>query len=114
MTGKQLILPRLPLVLKSWVDAKDIPDKTFIDIPQPKIVAEYNTNMGGVDHIEMLLELYRIDIRSNKWYMRIFFWCLGVAVTNNWLLCRRHQSQRGKKDELSLLAFQSQIAFGLR
>lgn len=69
--------------------------------------------MGGVDLSDMLLELYHIRVRSNKWYMRIVFWCLGVAVVNSWLLYRRHEVQRNKKPQLTLIQFQSSITRAL-
>ena len=61
-------------------------EKKCINIPRPSIVAEYNKYMGCVDLSDMLIELYRINIRSKKWYMRIVYWCLGVAVVNSWLM----------------------------
>lgn len=84
-----------------------------VDIPQPSVVKEYNKFMGGVDKADMLLELYRINMKSRKWYMRIVYWCLGVAVVNGWLLYRRHQDQLGKKYEYSLLRFQADAASAL-
>jgi len=55
-------------------------DKKFNEVPH--VVEEYNKFIGGVDFADMLLELYRIDIRSNKWYMRIIFWVIGVFIVN--------------------------------
>ncbi|KAF0713858.1 piggyBac transposable element-derived protein 2-like isoform X1 [Aphis craccivora] len=40
-------------------------DKKFNEVPH--VVEDYNKFIGGVDFADMLLELYRIDIRSNKW-----------------------------------------------
>lgn len=94
---------------KRW--SKEI--KSHVDIPRPYTVKLYNKFMGGVDLCDMLLELYRIDVRSKKWYMRIVYWCLGVAVVNSWLLYRRHEVQRGRNHKLTLLQFQSSIAQGL-
>ncbi|KAK2710973.1 hypothetical protein QYM36_012217 [Artemia franciscana] len=37
--------------------------------------------MGGVDLSDMLIELYRIDIRGKKWYMRLFYYFLDISVT---------------------------------
>ena len=55
----------------------------------PHAIAEYNKFMGAVDLCDMLLELYRIDFKSKKWYMRIFFYVLDLATVNSWLLYRR-------------------------
>lgn len=90
-------------------------EKQHLQVNRPFIVSEYNKFMGGVDLADMLIELYRINLRSNKWYTRIVYWCLNVAVVNGWLLYRRHQCQKGlKKNEImSLLQFQSRIASSL-
>lgn len=88
-------------------------DKKKINIAQPHIVGEYNKFMGGVDKADMLLELYRIDIRSRRWYMRIVFWAIGVAVVNSWLLYRQTEEFYKRKVEYRLLQFQSVIATGL-
>lgn len=68
-----------------------------VEVVRPHIVSQYNQFMGGVDLVDMLVELYRIDIRSNKWYTRIIFWCLNVSVVTAWQLYRRHETQRKKK-----------------
>ena len=57
-------------------------DKKTIEIDCPSIVHEYNKFMGAVDLHDMLLSLYAIKLRSNKWYMPIFYYCIKVAVTN--------------------------------
>lgn len=44
-----------------------------ISIDYPNIVKIYNTKMGGVDLFDMLMALYRLDHKSKKWYIRIFF-----------------------------------------
>ena len=69
-------------------------EKKQIDVERPHIVKEYNKHMGGVDLSDMMLELYRTDIRSKKWYMHIVYYCLDVAVLNAWLLYRRHLIQK--------------------
>ena len=88
-------------------------DKCHVQVNRPNIVQEYNKNMGGVDLADMLIELYRIDLRSKKWYNRIVYWCLNVAVVNSWLLYKRHMKQKGQKPVKTLLDFQTEIAYGL-
>ena len=90
-------------------------EKKFIDIPRPLMVEEYNIHMGGVDLCDMLLSLYRIRLRSTKYYMRIVFYCIGVAVVNGWLLYRRHCNQKSmpSKEQKTLLKFQSEVANAL-
>ena len=79
------------------------------------MVHQYNKFMGGVDLNDMLLSHYRIRLCSKKWYWPIILYCIKLAVTNDWLLYRRHSMliQPGKKHELSLLQFQAEIAYSL-
>lgn len=58
-------------------------------IPCPSTVREHNKFMGGVDLMDCLIALYRIHTRSKKYYHKIFFHFLDVAVVNSWLLYRR-------------------------
>lgn len=55
----------------------------------------------------MLIELYHIDRKNCKWYMRIVWWVLGVAVVNSWLLAKQHSNK------ISLMDFHSDVAYGL-
>lgn len=73
-------------------------DKKYISIESPEMVHEYNKFMGGVDPCDMLLSKYNIRLKTNKWYVPIFYYCIKLAVTNGWLLYRRHQSQHGVKN----------------
>ncbi len=77
--------------------------KAKIPVECPRIVLEYNKNMGGVDLSDMLNSLYRVDHKSHKWYTRIFFYILWSAAVNAWLLYRRHQGQMSEERENSLL-----------
>ena len=85
-------------------------EKKKIDVERPYIVKQH---MGGVDLCDMMLESYRISIRSKKWYMRIVYYCLDVAVLNGWLLYRRHSAQNNETKHLPLKDFRSAIASAL-
>jgi hypothetical protein len=89
--------------------------KQFISIDCPKVVSMYNKHMGGVDLLDMLLALYRINKRSKKNYHYIFYFLLNVACVNGWLLYRRYSDLLGeeRKNQLTLLQFQKQVAEGL-
>lgn len=58
----------------------------------PRSVMIYNNYMGGVDLLDSMLGYYRIQIRSKKWYLRIFFHLIDLACVNSWLLWRRNNS----------------------
>lgn len=84
-----------------------------LQVQRPFAVKEYNKFMGGVDLCDMLIELYRINFKSNKWYMRIFFYLLDMCVVNAWLLHRRVKATENDKKPLSLLEFKEDVASGL-
>ena len=75
----------------------------------PHAIAEYNKFMKSEDLCDMFLELYRIDFKSKKWYMRIFFYVLDLATVNGWLLYR-HTLNKKSKQHMSLCDFKRDIA----
>ena len=89
---------------------------SFKEVERPMTVQVHNANMGGVNPCDMLLSLYRIRQRTNKFYFHIVYYLLGISVTNGWLLYRRHQNQKSisEKDQLSMLEFQTDIVKDLR
>ncbi|KAL3195152.1 hypothetical protein MRX96_045740 [Rhipicephalus microplus] len=64
--------------------------------------------MGGVDRADQLLSFYRNELKTKKWYKRIIFHLLDLAVVNSWLLYRAV-----KDSEIQLAEFKLQVAFGL-
>ncbi|XP_050038274.1 piggyBac transposable element-derived protein 3-like [Dermacentor andersoni] len=62
--------------------------RTSVSITRPSIVGVYNECMGGVDLMDMLVALYRINLRSKKSYRRLFFHLLDTVIVNSWLLYR--------------------------
>ena len=87
-------------------------EKKRKDIPYPQIVKQYNKNMGGVDLADMLIALYRIPCKSNRWYQKLFWNLVDIAKVNAWLLYRRHyqQYEDATENQRSLLVFSSEIA----
>ena len=47
--------------------------KKRIDVSCRNAVVTYNAHMGGVDLLDSLIALYRIKLRSKKYYHRLFF-----------------------------------------
>ena len=84
----------------------------------PNIVTVYNKHMGGVDLLDSLIGLYRIRIRSKKWYHRLFFHLLDMTVINAWLLYKRQLKatsvgHAGRSKPLSLHEFKTHVAVSL-
>ena len=89
---------------------------SFKEVERPMTVQVHNANMGGVNPCDMLLSLYRIRQRTNKFYFHIVYYLFGISVTNGWLLYRRHQNQKSisEKDQLSMLELQTDVVKDLR
>ena len=58
------------------------------DNPCPSIILNYNCNMGGIDKSDMLVQLYKTPMKSKRWYLRLFAYCIDVSIVNAWLLYR--------------------------
>ena len=63
----------------------------------------------------MFLSLYRIRVKTRRWYLKIFWHCVDIAKVNAWLLYRRHCTilKVPKRKEMSLLKFSCEEAEGL-
>lgn len=80
------------IVLVKWIDNREVllapnyldsypmdskskyskTDGKRIDIPCPNIVMQYNEHMAGVDLQDMMIALFRSELRSKRWYLRLF------------------------------------------
>lgn len=87
--------------------------KNRVDVPMPKIVEEYNTQMGGVDLSDMLVALYRTGLKTHKWYMAVFSHLLDICVNNAWLTYRRDCYQLKEKQIMRLKEFRIHVAIAL-
>ena len=76
-------------------------EKKRIEIPQPFLIGQYNRNMGGVDRMDQNIAVYRISIRSRKWWWPLFAYLIDVAMQNAWLIYRLTDSANHEpKDQL--------------
>ncbi|XP_026746467.1 piggyBac transposable element-derived protein 3-like [Trichoplusia ni] len=62
----------------------------------PNLIKHYNGNMGGVDLADMLVALYRTDLKGHRWYLVLFSQILDICVNNAWLLYRHENSSKPK------------------
>ena len=81
----------------------------------PKIVSTYNESMGSVDLADMLIILYRIDVKTRHWYIKVFWQFVDVAKVNVWILYKRHYKQLAlsANKRKSLAEFTSSIVSAL-
>ena len=57
-------------------------EKKHIEVECPALIKEYNKKMGDVDKCDMLISLYRNVLKTKKWYKRIIFHLIDLAVVN--------------------------------
>lgn len=62
----------------------------------PNLIKHYNVNMGGVDLADMLVALYRTDLKGHRWHLPLFSQIVDICVNNAWLLYRRESSGKPK------------------
>lgn len=69
----------------------------------PKVVDTYNKSPpnGGVDRFDQLLERYSIGRRSIKWWHRILYYLIDLAIANTHLLWKLDQPKSAKCNHLS-------------
>ena len=70
-------------------------------------VKVYNRHMGGVDLLDSHLGRHRNKMRSKKWYMRIFYHMLDVAMVNAWILFKIVHEE---KKQMRLSDFRASVA----
>lgn len=87
-------------------------EKQYVKVKRPEVVKKYNKAMGGVDKLDQLISLYRIDIRSRKWTLRMISHAFDVAVVNSWLEYRRDNESKGTQPQkiMDLLEFKMNVA----
>ena len=56
--------------------------------------------MGGVDLADILIALYRILLKSKRWYIKVFWNLVDIAKVNGWIFLMRisWKSYKSKQD----------------
>ena len=70
--------------------------------------------MGGVDLANMLMSLYRIDIRSKRYYNRIIYYFLVVCMVNAWNMFKWNTSSNMPLKEFTILVSMSLMREGIK
>lgn len=55
---------------------------------KPIEVAKYNDYMSGVDRTDQMISYYSCPRKSTKWYKKVIFHLLDVAVWNSFLFIK--------------------------
>ena len=56
---------------------------------KPAVINAYNQNMNGVDVADQLDVYYSFQRKTLKWWRKVFFWLLEVAVVNSYLVYKK-------------------------
>ncbi|XP_065354215.1 piggyBac transposable element-derived protein 2-like [Calliphora vicina] len=95
---------------KRPVKRYDKAQKKYIEIERPSIVGQYNAHMGGVDLIDAIMGRYKIQLRSKRWQVRLFYHFLDLVMANSWLLYKKNSAANKTHKLLSSAEFRLQIA----
>lgn len=89
--------------------------KGYVDVPCPKIISNYNKNMGGVDVLDQQMEYYRAFIKTRKWTLKVIIHFVDLAVVNAWRQYKNDciRSNVPPNKIMDLLHFRLEIAEGL-
>ncbi len=93
----------------------DKKERKYMLVPCPKTVVDYNSSMGGVDLCDRLISYYRINMRTRKWPVRVFWHFIDLAIINSWILYKMDQLYSGMKHKeiMDLLSFKIYIGESL-
>ena len=72
---------------------------------KPMCVHDYNTNMGGIDRSDHLLSYCSTPRKTIKWYNKVFFHLLDIAVMNSYVLFKKLSKQK----KLRILKFRDAL-----
>ncbi len=86
-------------------------DKYTMSTPYPQL----QQRDGGVDLADMLIALYRIPMKTKRWYIKVFWHLVDICKTNAWLLYRRDCDllEVPKKSRMTYINFIIEIADAL-
>lgn len=59
---------------------------TSMTVACPSSIVDYNNNMNSVDKFDQLLNNYKLDRRSKKWWHRIMFHFFDASVINAYII----------------------------
>ncbi|KAJ2952354.1 hypothetical protein O0L34_g4640 [Tuta absoluta] len=76
----------------------------------PVSVLQYTKRMGGVDRFDQKKAVYELGRRSKKWWKRLFYFLLDVAITNAHILYSNNSRVHNPMDQK---AFRIALARGL-
>ena len=69
---------------------------------KPSCIVDYNSNMGAVDRVDMILSTLNSLRKTIKWYKKLFFHLLDLAIYNAYILYQKSTASKQKFSEFHL------------
>ena len=63
---------------------------------KPQVVDQYNKYMLGVDRLDQRMSYYHFVRKSVKWWRKVFFWIMEVAMVNAYITYTQHTNIQRK------------------
>ena len=82
------------------------------NVQVPQAISGYISYMRGVDNFDQLSCYYRPDIRTRRWYVKVFFHLLEISVINGYIIYKRI-CEIEKTQPMKHLCFRKEIIRGL-
>ena len=76
-----------------FVNRKCVGHKGIREVQQPKVIANYNKYMNGVDRSDQILATNTVLRKTMKWWKTMVFHLIDMAVVNGFILFKEHQTQ---------------------
>src|SRR5688572_17177026 len=61
---------------------------------KPKVIFEYNHNMGLVDKCDMQISFTESVWKTLKWYKKLFFHFMDIAIYNSFILYKTTHNEK--------------------
>jgi hypothetical protein len=68
-------------------------------VPAPRILHDYAHHMGGIDHIDRDTADYSVSLKSERFYLRIFYWILNAVIHCNYVIVTLVSKEGGPKHD---------------
>ena len=69
---------------------------TTEEVSKPNVIADYTSNMDGVDKADQYASTYCFLRKSLKWWRKFFFWGLETSVIKAYIPCKTSQERKGE------------------
>lgn len=111
--GEHVWVRKNNVYVSKWVDKRTVTMITTRDHPKlvnianrrgllkrkPVEVVSYNQFMSGIDRADQMVSYYSSPRKCLRWYKKVFFHLLDLAVWNSFYLYRKYKMNNSKKYE---------------